>query len=159
MNQVIEYLIEFGYSQLEAKQLVESYAICNFKEDTLLNKCKETNQYLIDLGYTKEEIIKMTKLQPTLYGLSIENIKIKIDYLREIGLEFIIIQDTKQLMQSVDLTYARYEYLKEIGYSISEDNYAKLFYNNKQFMNQFAIDKNELLKRYPYQNKKEGKIL
>lgn len=101
----------------------------------------------------------MTKQLPTLYGLSIENIKTKINYLREIKLNFIITQDTKKLMQSVDLTYARYEYLKEIGYSISEENYAKLFYNNKRFIKQFAIAKNELLKKYPYQNIKEGKIL
>ena len=39
---------------------------------------KQKQEDLINLGYTKEEIIKMTKMLPTIYGYSTENMKQKI---------------------------------------------------------------------------------
>ena len=54
----------------------------------------------------------MTKSLPSLYSYSEENIKLKVEYLRKINLEFIVKEDSKNLMQSIALTYARYEYFK-----------------------------------------------
>ena len=39
---------------------------------------KQKQEDLINLGYTKGEIIKMTKMLPTIYGYSTENMKQKI---------------------------------------------------------------------------------
>ena len=41
--------------------------------------------FIKELEYSEEEIIKMTKILPSIYGLSIENIKIKIQDMEEIG--------------------------------------------------------------------------
>ena len=63
---VKEYLLQLGY---------------NLKKDTLLLKIKEVYYLLISLGYSHEDVIKMTKVLPSLFGLSIENIKQKITFL------------------------------------------------------------------------------
>ena len=105
----------------------------------------------------------MTKSLPALYSYSIENIKQKITFLRTIGLGFIAIEDTKQLMQSIDLTYARYMFFKEKGIEVTRDNYRRLFYNAKIFEKQYGIDKSSLLEKYNYQeyfnSKKSANII
>ena len=102
----------------------------------------------------------MTKLLPALYGLSKENIKDKIRYLRDIGLENVVINDTRKLMQSLLLTYARYEFLtKEKDIIIDESNYSKLFYGETQFKKQYGVSKNMLLKKYNYKDYKKNNNL
>ena len=101
----------------------------------------------------------MTKILPALYGLSIENIKQKIDFYNSIGLSFLPIEDTKQLMQSTKLSYARYKFYKVRGISIDRSNYSKLFMGQKQFEKQYGITKAELLKMYPYPVHKDVKEL
>jgi len=53
-------------------------------------------------------------------------------------------------MQSVELTYARYRFLSDLGIIINDDNYLKLFYNQKIFCAQYGITNEELLNKYPY---------
>ena len=43
---------------------------------------------MIEIWYSKEEVIKITSLLPILFGLIIENIKQKIDNLKEIKLYY-----------------------------------------------------------------------
>ena len=253
---VKEYLLQLGYSKEEIKTILNSYPLCNLKKDTLLAKIKEVYCLLISLGYSHEDVIKMTKVLPSLFGYSIENIKQKIDdlislgysrddvikmtkilptlysnsignikqkmdnlislgysredvikmskslptllclsienikqkiddlislgysyndvikmtiilpslfgfstenirqktiFLKQIDLDFIAVEDTKKLMQSIDLTYARYMFLKDKGIEINKENYRRLFYNAKQFEKQYGIDKSTLLEKYNYQ--------
>ena len=93
----------------------------------------------------------MTNTLPTLFGLSIENIKQKITFLKQIDLDFIAVNDTKKLMQSIDLTYARFSFFKDNGMEITKENYRRLFYNAKQFEKQYGIDKSTLIEKYNYQ--------
>ena len=190
MEKVRKYLKEFGFLDEDINIILTIYPINNLSEDTLLNHCVKNNNFfleigyskleiikmtksspalcgysienikqkiedLVSLGYSKTEVIKMTKSLPTLYGLSIENIKQKILYLKEIKLDFIALSNTRQLMQSIDLTFARYEFLKESDIIVNNENYRLLFKSNMAFSKQFNITKEELLKKYPYQNKDE----
>lgn len=43
---------------------------------------------LISLGYSHEDVIKMTKVLPSLFGYSIETIKQKIDDLISLGYSY-----------------------------------------------------------------------
>ena len=72
---VKEYLLKLGYSNEDIENILSSYALKNLKEDTLLVHIKDNYNLLISLGYSHEDVIKMTKLLPSLYGYSIENIK------------------------------------------------------------------------------------
>ena len=105
-----------------------------------------------------KEIIKMTKILPTLFGLSEENIEEKLNFYNDINLSLIAINDTKKLMQSVELSYARYMYFKERGITIDESNYIRLFYDNKTFSKQYGITKEELLEKYKYDDEKRRKL-
>ena len=58
-------------------------------------------------------------------------------------------------MQSVDLTYARYEFFINRGKIIDIENYRMLYYNNKQFTKQFGVTKQQILTMYPYKERKE----
>ena len=95
----------------------------------------------------------MTLELPALFGYSIENIANKINYYREIGFEFYVIEYPKFLMQSVELSYARYNYFKNNNIEIKNHRY--LFYGESIFKKQFSVTKQELLQMYPYKNKEE----
>ena len=58
------------------------------------------------------------------------------------------INDTKQLMQSVSLSYARYMFYKEKSIEITDRSYKKLFIGKKQFEKAYGITKEELLEKY-----------
>ena len=64
----------------------------------------------------------MTLNFPMLYALSKENIKEKLEYYQTINVTSCILITTKDLMQSVDLSYARYEFLKEKNIIITDEN-------------------------------------
>lgn len=150
-------VINFGYTKEEYNEIRNSYSLKNYFEEKLLEKFKENTTYLLELGYTKEEVIKMTKTFPTIYGYSIENMKQKIEFYDSINMHFIAVQDPKQLMQSVALSYARYQFYLSIGIIIDMSNYKKLFIGNKSFEKTYGITKEELLVRYPYEQYTEEK--
>ena len=181
-----EYLVSLGYNNIDIEKILNAYSLNSLKENTLLIHIKEIYDLLISLGYSNENIIRMTNVLPALYSLSAENIKKKFDdlislgysyndvikmtiilpslfgfstenirqktiFLKQIDLDFIAVEDTKKLMQSIDLTYARYMFFKDRGIVINEENYRRLFYNAKQFEKQYGIDKSTLLEKYNYQ--------
>ena len=151
MEELIILLCNFGYTKEESKEILNTYPLNACKPETLKKKIEEINMYMEKLGYSKEEVIKMTKSLPTIYGLSIDNIKQKIDFYDSIGLHELAINDTKKLMQSVSLSYARYMFYKEKSIEITDRSYKKLFIGKKRFEKAYGITKEELLEKYDYQ--------
>ena len=148
IKQKIEDLVSLGYKRADVIKMTKSFpSLYGYSIETINQKIED----LASLGYNRADVIKMTKTLPSLYSLSIENIKQKTIFLKEINLDFIVADDTKKLMQSIDLTYARYMFLREKGIEITRDNYKRLFYNAKQFEKQYGIDKSTLLEKYSYQ--------
>ena len=148
IKQKIEDLISLGYSKedvIKMTKLLPSLFCLS------IENMKQKIDDLISLGYDKEKVINMTQNLPSLYSYSIENIKQKIDFYKMINLDFIILEDTKKLMQSVDLTYARYMFFKDEDIEVTRDNYRRLFYTAKIFEKQYGIDKSTLLEKYSYQ--------
>ena len=160
INCIYNLLISLEYSRADVIKMTKSLpALYSYSIENIKQKIED----LISLGYSRADVIKMTKLLPALYGYNIENIKQKITFLRTIDLGFVVIEDTKQLMQSIDLTYARYMFFKEKGIEVTRDNYRRLFYNAKIFEKQYGIDKSSLLEKYNYQeylnSKKSANII
>ena len=148
IKQKIEDMEKLGYSKEEVIKMTKSLpAIYSYSIDNIKQKIEDMEK----LGYSKEEVIKMTKSLPTIYGLSIDNIKQKIDFYDSIGLHELAINDTKKLMQSVSLSYARYMFYKEKNIEITDKSYNKLFIDQKQFQKVYGITKEELLEKYDYQ--------
>ena len=119
-------------------------------EDTLeIDNIKDKINFLIDLGYSKQEVLKMTINFPALYSFSEENIIEKIEYYRKKNLDFIIIENTKYLMQSMKKTKARYNYLtEEKMFSLDESNYSKLFMSEKNFQKTYGVSTDALIRMY-----------
>ena len=186
MEALINLLCNFGYTKEESKEILNTYPLNACKPETLKTKIEEINMYMEKLGYSKEEVIKIAKSLPAIYGYSIDNIKQKIEdieklgYSREevikmtkslptiyslstdslkqkvdfydnIGLYELAINDTKQLMQSVSLSYARYMLYKEKDIEINDKSYKKMFIGQKPFEKTYGITKEELLEKYDYQ--------
>ena len=147
IKQKVEDIISLGYTKEEVIKMTNTLpSIYSLGIENMKQKIED----IISLGYTKEEVIKMTNTLPAIYSYSIENMRQKIEYLKVIGLEYIAINDSKKLMQSVDLTYARYEFLKEKGIEVTLENYRKIFCGNKIFEKQYGITKQEILDKYNY---------
>ena len=187
-----EDFIKLGYTEEDYEIIRNNYAVNQIKDETLIKKLKDNFAFLlkmgytkeevikmtksspqiysysienmkqkiediISLGYTKEEVIKMTKILPSIYGLSIENMKQKIDFYDSIDMHELAVINPKQLMQSVNLSYARYSFYKDRGIDIDMNNYGKLFVGQKNFEKTYGITKKELLEKYDYNKYKEEK--
>ena len=145
----IKDLIEIGYEDIEEVLKITKFHVKIYSYS--IENIKQRINDLIALGYTKEQVLKITKAFPNLFGLSLENIKEKIEYLRKIELEDIVLIDTKQLIQSISLTHARYEFYKNQNKDITITNYRLLFLDEKEFIKRFKITKQELTLIYPYE--------
>ena len=144
----IEDMEKIGYSRAEVIKVTKSMpTIYGYSTDNIKQKIEDMEK----LGYSKEEVIKMTKNLPAIYSLNIDNIKQKIDFYDSIGLHELAINDTKKLMQSVSLSYARYMFYKEKNIEINDKSYNKLFIGQKLFEKAYGITKEELLEKYDYQ--------
>lgn len=115
--------------------------------DNIKNKI----DFLIYLGYTKEEALKMTVSNPAIFSHSSNALKEKIEFFKSIGLKYFLVEKPKNLMQSIDLTYARFRYLTvEKNREINKTTVDCLFSSTKRFEQAFGITKEELLGRYSY---------
>lgn len=143
-----DFLISLGYSKKEIIKMTKRVsAIYGYSIENIKQKIEDMEE----LGYSREEAIKMTIGLPSILGLSIENIKQKIEFYDSIGLHSLAVIDSKKLMQSTKLSYARYMFFKEKGIVIDETSYRKLFVNQKKFEKQYGLTKNEILQKYPYE--------
>ena len=142
-------LEKIGYIK---EEIIKMTLVCPNIFSCSIDTIKQKIEDLISLGFTKEDVLKITSLLPTLLIGSITTTTEKIKFLRSIDLGFIITSDPKKLMQSVELTYARYMFFKEQGITIDKSNYSRLYYGSKLFKQCFKITKEELLEKYPYNN-------
>ena len=154
LKDIFAFFLKNGYSKEEVIKMTKSLPqIYGYSIENMKQKIED----IMVLGYSKEEVIKMTKSLPQIYSLSKENMKQKIDFYDSIGMHVLAVIDTKYLMQSVNLSYARYSFYMDKGINIDIDNYRKLFIGQKNFEKSYGITKEELLKKYDYNNFKEEK--
>ena len=192
MEEVKDLLKKLGYKKEEIEKILSEHAVVTLTPNTLFKKIKENYEFFINQGYSKTDIINMTKTSPAMYSYSIQNLEDKIEELvklgydkenivkitkaspeiysystsklqqklefyNSIGLHNIIIKRPKNLMQSVELSYARYMFYKENGINIDETNFKKLFDSEQRFKTKYKITKSELLSKYDYKKYLEGK--
>ena len=67
------------------------------------------------------------------------------------------IVNTHKLVQSVDLSFARYMFYKDNKIEIGMDNYENLFIRNNKFEKKYGITKKALLEKYNYNKYLEEK--
>ena len=85
MEEIYNYLIEFGFTKEIIDKIVNNYALSGFNPDTLLNNIIRNNDYFLEFGFSKKQIKKMVTWLPPIYDISIANIEGKVTYLEELG--------------------------------------------------------------------------
>ena len=60
------------------------------------------------------------------------------------------------MIQSVNLSYARYQCIKNKGEKIDIGSYSKLFYGQKAFTRKYGLTSKELMEKYDYNAEREG---
>ena len=145
MQEKLEDMQKLGYSKKDVIKMTKvSPSIYNYSIEKMQEKIEDMQK----LGYSREDVIKMTKSLPTIYSYSIENMQQKIKFYDSINLHFLAVEDSKNLMQSTELSYARYMFYKQKGIAIDEQNYRRLFINQKQFENLYGFTKARILEDY-----------
>lgn len=79
MEELINLLCNLGYTKDESKEILNTYPLNTYKPETLKKKIEEINMYMEKLGYSKAEVIKMTKNLPSIYSYSTDTLKQKIE--------------------------------------------------------------------------------
>ena len=144
-------IMEYGYSRDEVLSMISNYpSIYTFDTINMKKKIDE----LISLGFSYDEAIIITKNFPQIYSFEVSTIREKINFYRYIGLSNLIVSKKKILMQSLELTYARYMYYKSIGIEIDEENSEKLFVSEKVFVNRYKKGRDEIIELYKYDSSK-----
>ena len=85
MEELNKLLKSLGYTEYDISEIINTYSISSMRTDTLIKNVKRNYTFLVELGYSQEEIIKMTKSFPSIYGLSIDNMKQKIEDIKQLG--------------------------------------------------------------------------
>lgn len=83
---VVDLLRNLGYNDVQINRIINDVSLIKRTDEKLKNSIINVYDFLKDMGYSSEEIISITTLSPTLFNLSKEKIKEKIDYF--IGLGF-----------------------------------------------------------------------
>lgn len=148
LKEKVDDLISLGYSDNQVLKMVKEHPqILSYSKTKMMEKINN----LILLGYTKGEVLNMILDAPYILGLSFNNIKNKIDYYKIVGIEKHFTKSPKNLMQSVELSYARCEYFHtECDKKIDLNNCHILFYSKAFFTEKFHINNEILINRYKY---------
>ena len=104
MVEVYNYLIDFGFKREDIDIIINTYPLNELVPSTLLKHIKENNDYFLNYGYNKSQIIKMVIKLPQLFCYNVENIKQKIDDLISLG------YTKEQVKKMTILTPALYGY-------------------------------------------------
>lgn len=108
MEELINLLCNLGYTKDESKEILNTYPLNTYKPETLKKKIEEINMYMEKLGYSKAEVIKMTKNLPSIYSYSTDTLKQKIEeYIQQkktqdLGKETLEIQKETSYIQQTE---------------------------------------------------------
>lgn len=125
MEEIEKFLKEKGYEQSDINKILSNGILLKLKQERLLTNIKAIYELFISLGYNQQEIIKMTKIFPTLFSLKTENITQKIDDMVKLGYKREdVIYMTKIFSviygNNIDNIKQKVEDLKKLGYTKEE---------------------------------------
>lgn len=128
IKQKIEDLRNIGYTRNDTLYMIKFFPrLISFN----INFIKEKIDLLEELGYSHNQILIMTKNMPSIFSFNTDTLKDKIEFYKSIKLEAIFINKPKNLIQSEELSYARYKFYESIGITIDNKFNSILFINQK----------------------------
>ena len=79
------YMKKLGYNNNDIIKIRNNYILKKYSELTLYNKISDIILYLFLYGYSKQELIGITRKFPSLYCYSIDSLKSKIENIESLG--------------------------------------------------------------------------
>lgn len=152
IKQKIKKIKELGYTENEVLSMIRIFPVILSLD---VENIKQKNKDLENLGYNLDEVKKITVTFPQVYSLGSDNITQKVEFYDSIDLHDMIVETPRNLIQSVNVSYARYKFFQKKGINITMVNYKKIFTYNKQFEAQYKITKETLLEKYNYEESKK----
>lgn len=143
----IKKFISLGYSYEDVIKMTVQFPMLY---GLSINNIDKKIEDMISLGYSLQNVRDMTKKLPTLYGMKLETIKEKKEFYDRIGIGEYIVKDPRKLMQSIDLSYARYMFYRGMGIKITRVNCYLLFDAQDDFIRKFGKNNKQLLDLYSY---------
>lgn len=113
-----------------------------------LNTIKIRVNNLIRLGFDINIVKYIFYSYPKILSFKIDTLNEKYNYYLKLDMLDLFIKNSKYLMQSLELTDARYNYLINKGLEVNKNNYGKLFVSSKRFKKNYGIDNENILKIY-----------
>lgn len=82
---IYEYMTNIGFTNQEISTILCSYSVAHFKNDTLYENIRKLFDFLLSIGYSQSNIVKMVKLHPGICCYSVDMISEKIKFLISLG--------------------------------------------------------------------------
>lgn len=153
-DSIYSFFTDRGYSKEQIKYITITFAsVFSYGDKTLQSKYDSIK----NCDYKDEEIIEITSALPSIYGSSTTSIEEKLKFYNSLGLKKSILDKPTNLIQSIELSYARYNFFLDNNILITDDNRYLLFIGNETFARRFNITKEELLNNYPYTEEERGR--
>lgn len=141
----MQNLISLGYSYASSLELLRANALI-FSQSTGYIKSKLN--LFFEFGYSFLDIKNMTLECPNIYNISLEELLLKLEFIRITRLRNAIIDNPNYLMSDIASMYSRYMYLNSKGNRISSSNYEMLFISNDDFNNKYGVNQEEINNNY-----------
>ena len=147
IKMTIDNLRGLGYDEdILKKMIIECPELLQYDFKRIENRFNEFKKF----NYTNDQIIKITAGYPGVIGTEEKRFKTKLAYYNSIGLHDYIVQRPKDLIQSVELTHARYQFFIDNDIEINKTTQQSLFKKESSFIKQYGISKSVLLKLYNF---------
>ena len=80
-----EYMLDFGYTESDIELIFKYLSKKHYNSGTLYNKITSINNFLKSLGYTLQDIRKITIYYPYIYTCTIDYMNKKIEDMIDLG--------------------------------------------------------------------------
>lgn len=156
VQEITDIFIEFGIDKNKIVGMIKmNPSILGYSVDTIRTKYYR----LLCLGIEKNDLNNIILVYPSIINADTDRIEKIMDFFIGLGLANMIVEDPKRIfIQSIESSYARYCYYKDLGIEISEKNYKKLFMGWQEFYKTTGISKEELLEKYKYSDDVKKRI-
>lgn len=135
-----------GFTEEELNYIISKNISCLTTEIEVLIEKKNK---LLEIGFADEEACYIIYVYPDYFSMSINNIEEKLAAMKESNTLRNLLDNPKNLIQSAELTRARYYHFVSESSEILENPYWRILYSGeKLFYRRFKRDNKEIVAKY-----------
>lgn len=137
------HFIDLGYTGEQVAHMFKGMpSIFGYSINSIDNRI----EFLRSKGFTLDEVIYMIYGNPQILSYDKNKLDRKLDFILSCGFRNLIVNKPKELMQSYELTVARYNFLANIDFKFK--NGYELFIPQKDFQKKFNLNNEQVIYHY-----------